>query len=294
MQPADGEFPGPLTHPPGIWYKSAVVTPHRPQPSMTFPWRTVAIVGVGLIGGSIGRALRDRGLARRVIGVGRSPASLAEARRLGAITEESVATTSVAEADLVVLATGVAALPGLLDEIDAAVRPGTLITDAGSTKASLVGGWERRRRSRRGRFVGAHPLAGSHRRGPAAADADLFAGRVTVVTPAAATPARDVEEAATFWSALGSTVFVMPPREHDRILAELRVHELERDARPSVEGHRLEDARHPATTEQRAEPVGAGDDAPDVGVAQRRLRSARRASRAHRRTRRKVGHRSAG
>ena len=219
MQPADGEFPGPLTHPPGIWYKSAVVTPHRPQPSMTFPWRTVAIVGVGLIGGSIGRALRDRGLARRVIGVGRSPASLAEARRLGAITEESVATTSVAEADIVVLATGVAALPGLLDEIDAAVRPGTLITDAGSTKASLVGGWERRRRSRRGRFVGAHPLAGSHRRGAAAADATLFAGRVTVVTPASATPPEDVADAGGFWSALGSTVFVMPPREHDRILA---------------------------------------------------------------------------
>ena len=186
---------------------------------MTCPWQTVAIVGVGLIGGSVGRALRDRGLARRVVGIGRSTASLAEARRHGAITEATIDVARVAEADLVVLATGVAALPKLLDAVDAAVQPGTLITDTGSTKASVVAGWERRRRSRRGRFVGAHPLAGSHRRGAAAADATLFAGRVTVVTPASATPPEDVADAGGFWSALGSTVFVMPPREHDRILA---------------------------------------------------------------------------
>jgi prephenate dehydrogenase len=186
---------------------------------MTCPWQTVAIVGVGLIGGSVGRALRDRGLARRVVGIGRSTASLAEARRHGAITEATIDVARVAEADLVVLATGVAALPKLLDAVDAAVQPGTLITDTGSTKASVVVAWERRRRSRRGRFVGAHPLAGSHRRGAAAADATLFAGRVTVVTPASATPPEDVADAGGFWSALGSTVFVMPPREHDRILA---------------------------------------------------------------------------
>jgi prephenate dehydrogenase len=186
---------------------------------MTVPWQTVAIVGVGLIGGSVGKAVRDRGLARRVIGIGRSSASLAEARRHGAITEATVDVASVAEADLVVLAAGVAALPKLLAAVDAAVRPGTLITDTGSTKATLVAAWERRRRGRRGRFVGAHPLAGSHRRGAAAADADLFAGRVTVVTPAAATPTEDVTDVATFWSAVGATVFVMPPREHDRIVA---------------------------------------------------------------------------
>lgn len=186
---------------------------------MSFPWRTIAIVGVGLIGGSIGKAVRDRGLARRIIGIGRSADSIAEARRHGAITEGATDVAAVAAADLVVLATGVAALPKLLDEVDAAVRPGTLITDTGSTKATIVAAWERRRRARRGRFVGAHPLAGSHRRGPAAADAALFAGRVTVVTPVAATPATDVEEVGGFWSAVGATVFVMPPREHDRMLA---------------------------------------------------------------------------
>jgi prephenate dehydrogenase len=183
-------------------------------------WPVVTIVGVGLIGGSIGLALRARKLAGRVIGVGRSAASLAEARRLGAATETTAdVAQAVAAADVVVVATGVASIPGLLDVVDAAVRPGTLLTDAGSTKASIVAAWEKRRRSRRGRFVGAHPIAGSHRRGPAAAAADLFTGRVAVVTPGRSTPAADVEEAGEFWASLGATVFTMPPAEHDRLLA---------------------------------------------------------------------------
>ena len=169
-------------------------------------WPTVAIVGVGLIGGSIGLALKARKIAKRVIGVGRSAASLAEAKRLHVIDE---ATTDIAAAaaaaDLVVVATGVASIPGMLDQVDAAVRPGTPLTDAGSTKGRIVAAWEKRRRTRRGRFVGAHPVAGSHRRGPAAADPQLFTGRVTVVTPAAATPAADVEEIAGFWSDRKST-----------------------------------------------------------------------------------------
>jgi len=186
------------------------------------PWPTVAIVGVGLIGGSIGLAVKDRRLAARVIGVGRSAESLAEARRLGVVDETATDVAALAAADLVVVATAVGTIPALLRAVDAAVRPGTLVTDAGSTKGSIVAAWEKHRRRApgpRSRFVGAHPIAGSHRRGPAAAKADLFVGRVTVVTPAAATPPDDVTAVAGFWSALGSTVFTMAPREHDRILA---------------------------------------------------------------------------
>jgi len=183
-------------------------------------WPTVAIVGVGLIGGSVGLALQARRLAARVIGVGRSAASLAAARKAKVVTETSLdLEAAAAAADLVVVTADVAAIPTLLEDLDAAVRPGTLITDGGSTKASIVAAWEKRRRSRRGRFVGAHPIAGSHKSGPAAADAGLFTGRVTVVTPAAATPAADAEAIGGFWAALGSTVFMMPPREHDKLLA---------------------------------------------------------------------------
>jgi len=117
----------------------------------------------------------------------------------------------------------VISVPGRTAASTAASSFGSAATPAARTtrsaSATLVAAWERRRRGRRGRFVGAHPLAGSHRRGAAAADADLFAGRVTVVTPAAATPTEDVTDVATFWSAVGATVFVMPPREHDRIVA---------------------------------------------------------------------------
>jgi len=182
-------------------------------------WPVVAIVGVGMIGGSIGKALRSRRLATKVVGIGRSQASLDAAKRAGCVTDVSTDVAAAAAADLVVVAAGVGSINGLLDAVDAIVRPGTLLTDAGSTKASIVAGWERRRRTRRGRFVGSHPIAGSHRRGSAAADGDLFAGRVTVVTPARATPAADADAIGDFWSALGATVFMMPPKEHDRILA---------------------------------------------------------------------------
>lgn len=186
----------------------------------TAPWPCVAIVGVGMIGGSLGKAVLQRRLANRVVGVGRSPTSLAEALHGGAVSETSLdLPAAVADADLVVVATGVAAIPALLEAIDAAVRPGTLLTDAGSTKGSIVAAWERSLGTRRGRFVAAHPIAGSHHRGPAAAAADLFAGRVTVVTPAPRTPPADVEAIGRFWAAVGSTVVALSPAEHDAILA---------------------------------------------------------------------------
>jgi prephenate dehydrogenase len=186
---------------------------------MNPPWNSVAIVGVGLIGGSVGRGLLARRLARRVIGIGRSRQSLDEALRSGAVSETSLDPAATAEADLVVVAANVGAIPPLLDAVDASVRPGTLLTDAGSTKASIVSAWERKRSRRRGRFVGSHPLAGSHRRGPQAADADLFTGRVAVVTPATATPPEDASAVGELWAALGSTVYFMPPREHDKLVA---------------------------------------------------------------------------
>ena len=193
--------------------------PAAPSPTNT-EWPTVAIVGVGLIGGSIGLALQARRLAGRVIGIGRSAASLAAARRAKVVTETAVdIAAAAAEADLVVVATDVGTITTLLDRIDEAVRPGTLITDAGSTKASIVAAWEKRRRTRCGRFVGSHPIAGSHKSGPAAADAALFEGRIAVVTPARATPAADAEAIGGFWAALGSTVFMIDPKEHDKLLA---------------------------------------------------------------------------
>ncbi len=183
------------------------------------PWNTVAIIGVGLIGGSIGLALRERKLAKRIVGIGRRSASLRKAKQLGAATETTLRLErGVADADLVVVATPIEQIVGNVREAAAGSRQGTLITDAGSTKATIVASLDGQIADGV-RFVGSHPLAGSEKSGPAAATADLFVGRVVIVTPCATTPAGAAEEVADFWSALGATAFMMSPEQHDAALA---------------------------------------------------------------------------
>src|SRR5262245_625777 len=184
-------------------------------------WDTVAIVGVGLIGGSIGLALRERRLASRVVGIGRRPASLALAKRLGCVTET---TTSIArgvkQADLVVVCTPVELISRHVAEAGAHCPPGSLITDAGSTKRGLV---EKAEAALNGRspmpFVGSHPIAGSEKTGPEAARADLFVDRVSVVTESAASDAGAVDAIEEFWQSLGAQVVRMTPEDHDAALA---------------------------------------------------------------------------
>ena len=183
------------------------------------PLGTVAIVGVGLIGGSIGLAVRARGLAGCVVGVGRDEARLAEAVRFGAI---DVATTDaangVAEADVVVVCTPVTRIA---DDVRHAAEhgpEGLLITDAGSTKHRIVEAVERHARAR-ALFVGGHPIAGSDRKGVAFADANLFEGRACVLTPTRRTPADRLRRARGFWGRLGCRILETDPVAHDAALA---------------------------------------------------------------------------
>jgi prephenate dehydrogenase len=182
-------------------------------------WNTVAIVGVGLIGGSIGLALRERKLAGEVVGIGRRAANLQKARSSGAIDRSTVEIAAgVNRAELVIVCTPVASIGEHVREAAAACPVGALITDAGSTKASIV-------RSLNGAlprsvaFVGSHPLAGSEKNGCEHARADLFEGRVVVVTPTRTTSEDNLQRTADFWSALGATVHLMSPSAHDRALA---------------------------------------------------------------------------
>ena len=187
---------------------------------MTAQWDTVTIVGVGLIGGSAGLALAKRGAAKKIIGVGRSDSSLEAAKKLGAISEGTTnIREGVADADFVLVATRVSVIGNQLEEIDTCVRPGTPITDAGSTKQSIVDRWEQSRSSRKGRFVGSHPLAGSHKRGPQAADPALFEDKLTVLTPVESTPQSDTQSISAFWQLIGAQVCHLSPSEHDRLLA---------------------------------------------------------------------------
>lgn len=182
-------------------------------------YETVAIVGVGLIGGSIGLALRERGLAEKVIGIGRRQSSLRAARRVGAVTNTTIdLSKGVAGVDLVVVCTPVGRI--VQDVICAAENcpEGTLITDAGSTKQAIAEQLDGKL-PRGCRFLGSHPLAGSEKTGAAHATADLFDGRVAILTPTVNTHAEDFDQLEQFWSALGSVVIQMSPAEHDRGLA---------------------------------------------------------------------------
>jgi prephenate dehydrogenase len=187
-------------------------------------WQKLAIVGPGLIGGSIGLAALARGVAQEVVGIGRNPTSLREALRRKAITHESLDIASGAsDADLVIVCTPVDEIPRGVEQAAAVAAPRALISDAGSTKGGIVkkvaaaraaGAWRST-----ARFLGGHPLAGSDKRGVEFASGDLFSGRVTVLTPLADTPPEDVAELRDFWTALGARVVEMSPEEHDQAVA---------------------------------------------------------------------------
>jgi prephenate dehydrogenase len=179
---------------------------------------TLAVVGVGLLGGSVGWAARRRGVADRVVGVDRDPAVLREALGLG-ILDEACADLGVAGgAEVVVLCTPVDCIAAQVLAVAGAGRPGTLLTDVGSTKAAIVRAVEGKLPAGVG-FVGSHPLAGSEKQGPGHASPDLFQGRQVVLTPTSRTGEEDLARAAAFWQALGAWVSVMEPEQHDRAMA---------------------------------------------------------------------------
>jgi len=182
-------------------------------------FKTIAIVGVGLIGGSIGLALRKRGIADSVVGIGRRQASLRTARRVGAVTNTTIdLAKGVAEAELVVVCTPVGRIVEDVRSVALHCPAGTLITDAGSTKRTIVESLDGEI-CQGCRFLGSHPLAGSEQVGAAHADADLFDGRIVVLTPTKNTHAEDFDTLETFWSSLGAVVIQMPAEDHDRALA---------------------------------------------------------------------------
>lgn len=182
-------------------------------------WNTVSIVGVGLIGGSIGLALRTRGLAGRVVGIGRRQQSLDTALQIGAIDSATTdLAQGVAEAELVVVATPIERIVEHVRQVAAACPVAALITDAGSTKGEIVAELERAL-PKSTRFVGSHPLAGSEKHGPIEAKVDLLSGRVVVITPTAATPPDVRERVEEFWTDLGARVVTLSPELHDERLA---------------------------------------------------------------------------
>lgn len=180
----------------------------------------VVIVGVGLIGGSFALALRRAGAVREVVGIGRHPEAMARALALGIVDRvcEDHA-DALAGADLVLLAAPVAQTAPILEALLPHLEPGTVVTDAGSTKGDVVAAARAALGARIGQFVPGHPIAGSESNGPDAALAGLYQGKKCVLTPLPENPPAAVERVAGAWRACGAVLHTLTPQEHDRVFA---------------------------------------------------------------------------
>jgi prephenate dehydrogenase len=180
----------------------------------------LAVVGLGLLGGSAAKAARAHRLAHEIVGIGRDAGRLQPALHDGTLDRATTdLAAGVAGADFVLLAVPVLAIERLLPPVARAAAPGAVVTDVGSTKARIVRaaagvggrpGWH---------FVGAHPMAGSEKSGYAVARADLFDGATVIVTPSESTEPRAVKAVTQFWEALGARVTTLDPEAHDRAVA---------------------------------------------------------------------------
>lgn len=206
------EKPGPRPAPKPITRRPEPAGRLRPHT----PFETIAIVGLGLIGGSVALAARNAWPSVVVIGVDAEDV-IGKARARGAIEVASSNLATVSDADLVVLAAPVWQNIGRLLELPRHVRPSTVVTDVGSTKRAIVDA--ARRICEKVTFVGGHPLAGAASSGIESASLDLFAGRRWLFTPEADTSRDTLERLYTFVSAIGAEPHSMGAAEHDHLMA---------------------------------------------------------------------------
>jgi prephenate dehydrogenase len=179
----------------------------------------VAIIGVGLIGGSFALALKQAKACAHVVGAGRSAANLRRARELGVI--DSIAPDAVAaahNADLVLLATPVAQFLRLFREVASVLGPRALVTDGGSTKRDVIAAARAALGRKISQFVPAHPIAGAEKSGAEAASAELFRDRRVILTPLPENLESTVKKVQDAWAACGARIARMDAEEHDAIL----------------------------------------------------------------------------
>ena len=179
----------------------------------------IALIGFGLIGGSIARAARAQGLAGEIVTTARSPATRARVQELG-IVDRVVDTNAeaVKDADLVILCIPVGACGPVAEEIAPHLKPGAIISDVGSVKGAIVRDMAPHLPSGV-HFVPAHPVAGTEHSGPDSGFPELFVNRWCILTPPAGTDPTAVEKLQAFWAAIGAKVEVMTPDHHDLVLA---------------------------------------------------------------------------
>jgi prephenate dehydrogenase len=183
-------------------------------------WKKVTLVGVGLLGGSLGLALKERRLADLVAGYVRRTASVRECEETGAVDMATLdLRQAVADADLVVLCTPIAQMRSLMGSLAPMLRPGAVVTDVGSVKKSVVEELTPIVAKASAHFIGSHPMAGSEKTGVAAARADLFMEAVCVITPEQKSNRAAVRKVASLWKSVGCRVLRLTPEAHDQFVS---------------------------------------------------------------------------
>lgn len=183
--------------------------------------KRLSILGVGLLGGSIGLAIKSTSSSYEIIGYGHRPATLKRAIQAGAIDLETGSLTEAVQgSDLVILCTPVGLFEPILTQIAQFLKPGAIVTDVGSTKRSVVSKAEELLPSSV-HFVGSHPMAGSEKRGVEYARADLFQGAICILTPTEKTNPIALTDVDAFWRLLGMRTHQMSPAEHDRRICDI-------------------------------------------------------------------------
>ena len=181
---------------------------------------SIAIIGLGLIGGSLARAVKRAGLCKTVTGYGRRGAALQQAVTDGVIDDCSLdVREAVAGADLVVLATPLSTTETLMSEMSGALKPGCIITDVGSAKGVVVAAARQALADRLAYFIPAHPIAGTEKSGVEASFAELFENHVVIITPLAETDRAARDTVAAMWRGVGATVVDLDVDHHDEVLA---------------------------------------------------------------------------
>ncbi len=183
-------------------------------------WQKVTLVGVGLLGGSLGLAIKQRRLADKVDGFVRRSVSIGECENLGVVDHATRdLKRAVENADLVILCTPLGQMREVTEKMLPALKPGAVVTDVGSVKGSVVEELEPIVARAGAYFVGSHPMAGGEKVGVAAARADLFVNAVCLVTPTPNSHKEAVSQLEEFWQALGARVLKLSPSAHDDLVS---------------------------------------------------------------------------
>ena len=180
---------------------------------------TVTIVGVGLIGASLGLALKKAGVVTRVLGVGRSKENVDQALKMSAIDSVVDLVEAVKQSDVIVLCVPVAQMRAAFELMEPHLEPRTMVTDAGSTKGDVILAAKEVLGKKACQFVPAHPIAGGAQHGASAAKADLFNGRQTIICPLQENSPEDTALITGFWESVGSEVKKIGVVQHDAIYA---------------------------------------------------------------------------